>query len=58
MRTGETADPCTSRGAFPVAPVCKDLRPNRTKMFHVKHFGKVRPENLTRPKTADPPSIW
>jgi hypothetical protein len=26
-----------------------------TKMFHVKHFGKVRPENLTRPKTTAPP---
>jgi hypothetical protein len=24
---------------------------NRAKMFHVKHFGKVRPENLTRPHT-------
>ena len=25
---------------------------NRTKMFHVKHFGKVGAENLTRPHTA------
>jgi hypothetical protein len=43
-------------GSFPAAPVCKVRRLNRTKMFHVKHFGKVRSQNLTRPKTAASPS--
>jgi hypothetical protein len=29
---------------------CKVLNPNRTKMFHVKHFGKIaRAENAPRP---------
>src|ERR1700680_1300132 len=28
--------------------------PNRTKLFHVKHFGTIWAKNLTRPKTAVP----
>jgi hypothetical protein len=30
---------------------------DRTKMFHVKHFGEVRPENLTRRVTVSSLSI-
>jgi hypothetical protein len=34
--------------------ICPILLPNRTKLFHVKRFGKVGAQNLTRPKTAAP----
>jgi hypothetical protein len=30
---------------------------DRTKMFHVKHFGTIWARNLTRPRTAAPSSI-
>src|SRR5450631_3346040 len=32
---------------------CKEMPPNRTKTFHVKHFCPVGAENLTRPHTLD-----
>src|ERR1019366_8579584 len=57
----------TSKSAFPrpgaareapldqwiTACLCPILLPDRTKMFHVKHFGTIGAENLTRPHTSD-----
>ena len=31
---------------------CKEISANRTKMFHVKHFGPIGAENLTRLHTS------
>jgi hypothetical protein len=35
------------------ASLCPILLPDRTKMFHVKHFGTIMAENLTRPHPSD-----
>jgi hypothetical protein len=35
------------------ASLCPILLPDRTKMFHVKHFCPIEAENLTNPNTSD-----
>jgi hypothetical protein len=42
------------RGVSHLAKIRPLGRPNRTKMFHVKHFCPVGAKNLTRPNTCPP----